>query len=228
MASGRANTGAPVLEVRDLGVIDYDEATRVQEARVDACLAGAPDCLFLLEHPAVYTMGRAAEDRHLGQAPQTGIRVVRSARGGQVTYHGPGQLVAYPVLDLGRHVRDVRAYVGRLEEVLIRSLAAWGIRGARIPGQPGVWVGARKIASIGIAIRRWVAWHGFALNVAETMEPFRAITPCGLAGVEMTSVEGEGPRVALPEARAVVLRSFVDVFAYGDVRATVEDVEAWA
>jgi len=228
MVSTDLAAGERLLEVHDLGLVDYAAATRLQETQVDACLRGAPDRLFLLEHPSVFTMGRAADARHLGTAGRTGIPVVRSARGGQVTYHGPGQLVAYPVLDLARHVRDVRAYVGSLEEVVIRTVATWGARGLRIQGQPGVWVGSRKIASVGIAIRRWVAWHGLALNVDPEMGPFRAITPCGLAGVEMTSLAAEGVGVRMADVRRALVRSFVEVFAYEAVRYGGDDAgQAW-
>jgi lipoate-protein ligase B len=211
-ASGR------VLEVADLGVVAYEDASRIQEARVEACLAGAPDALLLLEHPPVYTVGRAGDVRHLGSAAASGIPIVRSARGGQVTYHGPGQLVAYPIVDLGRHRRDVHAYVSRLEAVVIRALGSWGIDGRREPGRPGVWVGARKIASIGIAIRRWVAWHGLALNVAADVAPFARITPCGIGGLEMTSVAIEGGPGTVSEARPVLARAFADELGYVAVR----------
>ena len=212
MASGACDRR--VLEVHDLGVVDYGTATRLQEARVDACAQGAPDAIFLLEHPPVYTLGRGAEVRHLGSAAQTGIPIVRSARGGQVTYHGPGQLVAYPIVDLGRRGRDVRAYVSGLEDAVIRMLGTLGLVGTRWPGNPGVWVARRKIGSIGIAVRRWVTWHGVALNVRAETAPFAAITPCGIAGLEMTSIEAEGVAVSMGRARAAFLDAFVDVFGY--------------
>ncbi len=206
-----------VLEVTDLGLVPYDEASRLQEARVEACLAGAPDALFLLEHPPVYTLGRAGDATHLGRAAASGVPIVRSERGGQVTYHGPGQLVAYPVLDLGRQGRDVRAYVARLEKTIVRTLARWGIVGRCEPGRPGVWVGARKIASIGIAIRRWVAWHGLALNVGTDLDAFDLITPCGISGLAMTAVATEGGPGDVGAARAVLLEEFVAEFGYGRV-----------
>jgi len=207
-------TGGSRLEVVDLGVVDYDEASRIQEARVEACRAGAPDALLLVEHPAVYTLGRAGDARHLGEASVSGIPVVRSARGGQVTYHGPGQLVAYPILDLRRHGADVRAYVCRLESAVIRALARWGVPGRREPGRPGVWVESRKIASIGIAVRHWVTWHGFAINVGADLEPFGRITPCGIEGLRMTALALEGGPTTVPEVRPVVVECFMAEFGF--------------
>ena len=208
-----------ILEVGRAGLVGYAEALDWQESLRDRALAGGPDVLLLLEHPPVYTLGRGADATFLRDAAGGAVPVVRSTRGGQVTYHGPGQLVGYPILDLRRHRLDVRWYVTALEEVLIRTLGGFDITGGRRPGAPGVWVGDRKIASIGIALRRWCTWHGFALNVACDLAPFRAITPCGLAGVEMTSLQREGGVPADVEAVAgVVLRSFGSVFGYAGVR----------
>lgn len=211
-----------VLEVADLGVVPYEEAARIQEDRVEACLAGAPDALLLLEHPPVYTLGRAGDPRHLGRARESGIPIVQSARGGQATYHGPGQLVAYPIVDLGRHGRDVGAYVARLEGAVLRALAGWGIAGRREPGRPGVWVGPRKIASIGIAIRRWVAWHGLALNVGPALEPFAHITPCGIEGLAMTSVGLEGGPATVAEAGPALVGALATELGYERVRPLAE------
>lgn len=193
------------LEVADLGVVEYEEASRIQEARVEARLRGAPDALLLVEHPPVYTVGRAGDGRHLGTAALSGIPIVRSARGGEATYHGPGQVVAYPIVDLGAQGRDVRAYVRRLESAILRVLATWRVPGRREPGHPGIWVGSRKIASIGIAIRRWVAWHGLAINVGPDVEPFARITPCGIAGLQMTSLGLEGGPATTAEVRPVLV-----------------------
>jgi len=202
------------LEVVDLGVVGYEDACRIQEARVEASLAGAPDALLLVVHPPVYTVGRGGDLRHLGTAATSGVPVVRSARGGQVTYHGPGQLVGYPIVDLRRRGSDVRAYVCALESAIIRALAAWGIGGRREAGRPGVWVGSRKIGSIGIAVRRWIAWHGFALNVTADLGAFGRIAPCGIEGLQMTSVADEGGPSTLDEVRPVIIDAFAAELRY--------------
>lgn len=209
----------PILEVSHLGVIGYDAATRLMEERVDVCFAGAPDALYLLEHLPVYTLGRGADPRYAEGAWASDVPVVRSGRGGQVTYHGPGQLVAYPVVDLRRHGCDVGAYVGRLEAVVIRTLETWGIAGRREPEHPGVWVGDRKIASIGIAVRRWIAWHGLALNVGPEIAPFERIVPCGIAGLRMTAVALEGGPDSVAAVAAPLARVFAAEFGHDAVES---------
>jgi len=205
--------GEDGLRVVRLGRVDYAAATRLQEDAVRRRLAGGPDLLFLLEHPPVYTLGRGADARFLGGAIDGSVPVVRTARGGQVTYHGPGQLVGYPVVDLRAHRPDVHWYVRELEAVLIDALATCGVRGGRREGYVGVWVdGVRKIASIGVGIRRWVTWHGFALNVGLDLRPFEAITPCGIAGVQMTSVAAEGGPDDLARVADAVEQAFVRRF----------------
>jgi len=202
------------LEIGRPGRIDYATALAWQESLAEGVLAGAGDVLLLLEHAPVYTLGRGADARFLGAATDGGIEIVRVGRGGQVTYHGPGQLVGYPILDLGRHRRDVGWYVRALEAVLVRALETLGVRGERRVGSPGVWVGARKIGSIGVQIRRWVTWHGFALNVGDDLRAFDAITPCGLEGVQMTSVSREGGTSDVEVAADAVLDAFVHVLGY--------------
>jgi lipoyl(octanoyl) transferase len=213
------------LAVARPGRVDYDVATRWQERLVERRLAGdATDALLLLEHPAVYTLGRGADPRFLGRGAEGDVPVVRSSRGGQVTWHGPGQLVGYPILDLRGHRQDVRWYVREVEQVLIDALATLGIGSGRVDGLPGVWVdGRRKIGSVGIAIRRWVTWHGFALNVAPDLAGFAAITPCGIDGVEMTSVAREGDDATLGRVTDIVLAAFAARFGYGRFVALVED-----
>lgn len=202
------------LAVSRPGRVEYAQVVAWQEALVERRLCGGDDTLLLLEHTAVYTLGRGADPAFLGEAARGDVPIVRSSRGGQVTYHGPGQLVGYPILDLRGHRLDVRWYVGQLESVLLGALAALGLAGRRVDGAPGVWVGERKIASIGIAIRRWVTWHGLALNIGEDLAAFERITPCGIAGVRMTSLAREGVRVTLDEAADLVLEQFVRVFGY--------------
>jgi len=185
-----------VLEVIEAGLVPYDIALAWQRdlarSRIDGRLDH--DVLLLLEHPPVFTVGRSARGRPL---PDTGsIEVVEVERGGDVTYHGPGQLVGYPILDLTQHRPDVHWYLRTLEQTLIAALAELGIPAERRAGYTGVWTrgGERKIASIGVHVKRWVTWHGFALNVTTDLSAFGRVVPCGIAGVEMTSVQGEGGR----------------------------------
>jgi len=180
--------------------VPYDQALALQEeivARKAADLA-APDELLLLEHEPVYTIGRTPDQSSLrvpAGSPDIGTHlpypVVQINRGGQATYHGPGQLVGYPLLDLKTRGQDLHRYLRGLEEVLIVLLAEYGVVGERREGMTGVWVGGRKIASIGVGVRKWISMHGFALNVSGDLAAFSAITPCGLSGVEMTSVSRE-------------------------------------
>ncbi|MFP8876000.1 MAG: lipoyl(octanoyl) transferase LipB [Myxococcota bacterium] len=219
---------APRLLVEDLGRVPYAEALALQEAALTARRRGErPDTLFLLEHPPVVTLGRGSRKGHLRDSPEAlrarGFEVFEARRGGDVTYHGPGQLVGYPVLDLSaRGERDLHAYLRSLEDLLVTALASLGLPARTVPGYTGVFVGEgealpgrfpRKLASIGVGVRGWVTWHGFALNVDVQLEAFEAIVPCGLEGVEMTSVErelGAGVPADLPaRAREAVRASFL-------------------
>ncbi len=192
-------TNALTLRVEWLGRISYQAALARQEVLVGAKITApdtAPDTLLLLEHEPVYTMGRS-RDRSSLQAPAALPYPVETVgRGGQATFHGPGQLVGYPILNLGERGKDLHLYLRALEEILIDALAALGVTGERREVMTGVWVGPRKIASIGVGVRRWVSLHGFAINVVggEALAPFQAITPCGISGVEMTAVETEARR----------------------------------
>ncbi len=205
---------ATALQVGCPGRVEYERAVVWQEALVERRLGGGPDVLLLLEHPPVYTLGRGADPRHLGDAGGDRIPVVRTHRGGQVTYHGPGQLVGYPILGLRDLRPDVRWYVRMLEETLVAALGDLGIVAGRREGLTGVWVENRKIASLGVAVRRWVTWHGFALNVGLDLGGFGAITPCGIEGVRMTSVAHEGGPASVEEVLPVVLARFVAQFGY--------------
>ena len=215
-----------LLEVAIPGRVDYDEALAWQERLVTRRLAGGPDSLLLLEHPPVYTLGRSADARHLRIAAAGDVPIRKVARGGQVTYHGPGQLVGYPIVALAAQGRDVHRYLRSLEEVVIAALAAFGIPGERIPGLTGVWVRGRKVASIGIAVRRWVAWHGFSINVGRDLGGFASITPCGIRGVEMTSVAREGGPDDVARVIPVVLGRFVALLGYGAWRLVTLDAQA--
>jgi lipoate-protein ligase B len=211
------------LEVAAPGRVEYERAVAWQEALVARRLAGGSDALLLLEHPPVYTLGRGADPIHLGLAAETGAPIVRTHRGGQVTYHGPGQLVGYPILDLRRRRPDVRWYLRTLEGVLVAALADLGVAAEARAGLTGVWVGTRKIASIGVALRRWVSWHGFALNVGDDLGGFDAITPCGITGVQMTSVAREGGTASVDVAREAVLARFLETFGYEGARPLADD-----
>jgi len=204
------------LDVGVAGCVDYRRALAWQEALLDRRLRGGADALLLLEHPPVYTLGRRADRRHLGAAADGPVPVVETGRGGEVTYHGPGQLVGYPILGLGDLRPDLHWYLRTLEAAIVRALADLGVSGAGpVPGRTGVWVdGRRKICSIGIAVRRWVTWHGFALNVGPDLSGFVPITPCGLSGVEMTSVAREGGTADVATVRAHVLDRLVTAFGY--------------
>lgn len=203
-----------------LGRIPYREAVELQlEVREGVKRGTGPEHLLLLEHPPVYTLGRNASMADILAGPEwlaaRGIEVAECDRGGQVTYHGPGQLVGYPILNLSPDRRDVRRYVRDLQEVLIRTLAEYGVRAERRDGQAfvGVWVGEEKIASIGVHLSRWVTTHGFALNVSTDLADFAGIIPCGLRGIGLTSVErltGRAP--SLPDIAAVCARHCGEIF----------------
>jgi lipoate-protein ligase B len=213
------------LSIRWLGRVPYAEALALQEEIVarKASDLGLPDELLLLEHEPVYTIGRTPDQSSLRMpagVPELGAHlphpVVQINRGGQATYHGPGQLVGYPLLDLRPRGQDLHRYLRGLEEVLIALLAVYGVVGERLEGMTGVWVKGRKIASIGVGVRKWISMHGFALNVGGDLQAFSAITPCGIAGVEMTSLSREAGREV--EVREVADR-LGPLFASFDVAA---------
>jgi lipoyl(octanoyl) transferase len=189
----------PDLWVSDLGQLPYGDALDLQRAVArDRILGLVPeDVLLLVEHPPVVTLGRSGRGEHLTASPAflaaRGVEVFEVERGGDVTFHGPGQIVGYPVIDLKRHRRDLHWYLRQLEGSLIDALASIGLDSEQRPGLTGVWTagGTRKIASIGVHARDWVTWHGFALNVSTDLSYFDLMVPCGIAGVEMTSVERE-------------------------------------
>jgi len=208
------------------GMVAYAEALEFQRAVARARIAGAieQDVLLLMEHPPVVTTGRSSKDRHLLASPdlleRRGIGLFDVERGGDVTFHGPGQLVGYPIIDLKRHRKDLHWYLRQLEQGLIDALGELGIAGERNVGYTGVWTHGRKIASIGVHARAWVTWHGFALNVSTDLSYFDLIVPCGIPGVTMTSVERELGRPC--DARLVedaVARAFGQVFDLEPKRA---------
>ena len=178
---------------RWLGRLPYAEALALQENLVAKKIAAPaePDTLLLLEHEPVYTIGRTPDRTSLGDLATLPHPLIVTGRGGQATYHGPGQLIGYPIFDLKKRGQDLHRYLREIEETLIALCAHCGVATQRREGLTGVWVGEKKIASIGIGVRRWVSMHGFALNVGGDLAPYRAITPCGISGVEMTSLERE-------------------------------------
>ncbi len=211
----------PGLLVAELGTVPYAEALELQRSVAAARISGeiAEDVLLLLEHPPVVTLGRASKAAHLVSSPQflasRGVELFEVERGGDVTFHGPGQLVGYPVIDLKRHRQDLHWYLRLVEEVLIRALSTLGIKADRNPGYTGVWTNGRKIASIGVHTRDWVTWHGFALNITTDLSYFDLIVPCGISGVQMTSVQRECaglPDQAVRHVAALVVDSFASVF----------------
>ncbi len=231
MAATAGPAAAPgiSLAVRDLGLVAYDDALAIQQQVADALHAGTgPDTLLLLEHPHVVTLGRNARAAHVllpeAELERRGVTLRSCGRGGDVTYHGPGQLVGWPVVRIPEGRRDVHRYVRDLEEGLIRALATFGIAGERSPGFTGVWVGRgpagenppekrEKVAAIGVRISRWVTTHGFALNVSTDLSYFRLITPCGISDRGVTSMEkllGAAP--AMSEVKAGIAAHLGDVF----------------
>jgi lipoyl(octanoyl) transferase len=171
----------------------YTDGLAMQENAVTAILSGEiGDTLFLLEHQPVYTIGRLRDQSSLREATSLPHPVFETNRGGQATYHGPGQLVGYPILDLNPRGRDLHLHLRLIEDALIAACADLGVSAGRREGMTGVWVQNRKLASIGVGVRKWVSMHGFAINVTrESLPPFLAITPCGLDGVSMTCLEAE-------------------------------------
>jgi lipoyl(octanoyl) transferase len=199
------------------GRLPYASAVTLQETLLARRQLGGEDFLILLEHPAVITLGRRSRTEHLLVSPdelaRRGIELAESGRGGDVTFHGPGQLVGYPIVDLNRFGRDLHAYLRRLEDVLLLTLSAFGVLGERIPGKTGVWVAGAKVASIGVGVRRWVSWHGFALNISTDLSGFTAIVPCGLPDVSMTTLERIlGRAVSIEEVEDQIIASFSAVF----------------
>jgi lipoyl(octanoyl) transferase len=202
----------------DLGLVPYREAWDLQRSLAGAVSQGAiPDTVVFLEHPPVVTLGRRTDSDELHVPKDAEIEVVETDRGGKSTFHGPGQLVCYPILDLKRHGKDVKKYVRDLEEALIRTTSALGVQSTRIAGLTGVWLEQppRKIASIGVHISRWVTTHGYALNVDLDPAPFTEwITACGLEDAAFTTLARElGRPVSVDETREPARQAFAEVFA---------------
>ena len=215
-----ASPAVPALEVRRLGTVPYGDALEIQRELVTQRQARrVSDVLLLLEHPHVITLGVDAGRSHdnvlvsLSELAERGVELREAPRGGNVTYHGPGQLVGYPVLDLNPDRRDVHRYVRDLEEVLIRTVRSFGVTATRITGLSGVWVGDLKLAAIGVRLSRWVTSHGFALNVSTDLDYFKLIHPCGLRDHGVTSLAAlTGCPLPIGEVESILAREFAAVF----------------
>jgi lipoyl(octanoyl) transferase len=217
--SRRVGAQGRILEVRHLGTVPYERSTELQREMVTRRRSGTvPDQLLLLEHPHVITLGSGSRPEHVLADPERrlrmGVELSRAGRGGDVTYHGPGQLVGYPILDLKPDRKDVHRYMRDLEEVLIRVLAGYGIPSRREEGKTGVWTSSGKVAAIGIRVSSgWITSHGFALNVATDLSFFDAIVPCGIADAGVTAMEQLlGCPVSVGEVAGRTAEAFADVF----------------
>ena len=214
----RQSKSLMICHVEHLGLVNYTDGLFLQRERVAARKAGTiPDTLLLLEHPHVYTLGRNAKKDNILLSTELlaarGVQVFDIDRGGDVTYHGPGQLVGYPILDLAQHRRDIAWYMRSLEEVLIRVAGDYGIEAGRLAGAPGVWVGNDKLAAMGVHISRWVTSHGFAFNANTDLRYFEWIVPCGLRDKGVTSLQKLlSRRIEMDEVAEKVVLNFGRVF----------------
>jgi len=214
----QASQAFRLCEARWLGLVPYDDGLRLQESAVERLRSGeAPEQLLLLEHSHVFTLGRGADSSNIladqQQLESNSVEVHETGRGGDVTYHGPGQLVGYPIINLKPDRCDVHRYVRDIEEVLIRTIAEFGVTGTRIPGLTGVWVGGEKIGAIGVRIARWITSHGFALNVNTDLSYFKMIVPCGITDKGVTSLSRLlGRPIELRDVAQVTASQFAEVF----------------
>jgi lipoyl(octanoyl) transferase len=221
------------LWINRLGLLGYAEALDLQRAAARDRISGAipEDVLLLVEHPPVVTLGRSTKEKNLLVSPQLlaarGVELFEVERGGDVTFHGPGQLVGYPIIDLKRHRKDLHWYLRQVEEVLIVALGRIGIAAERNPGLTGVWTQGRKIASIGVHARDWVTWHGFALNVSTDLSYFDLMVPCGIEAVTMTSVARElGPGApGIDEVGSLVAVALAEVFGLSARWASLSGID---
>lgn len=210
-----------MFETEDWGLVPYEMAYQRQLEKVQARLASEiSDTLVFTEHPPVYTLGRRKEAQQnllldSQKLEAKGIQLIQTNRGGDITYHGPGQIVGYPIINLENH-KDLHAYLRNLEQVLINSLGYLGLAASRRPSKTGIWLENRKIAAIGVAVKQWVTYHGFALNVLNDLAPFKDIVPCGISPEEgtVTSLAQELPRtnLDLKEVKAIIKAEFEKTF----------------
>lgn len=227
------NTGAePVLRVVDLGHRAYGPVLELQEQTVEERKAGRiPDTLLLVEHDPVYTLGRNARDGNIvasrDELRRMGVEVVKIGRGGDVTYHGPGQLVGYPIIDLKERGRSIVGYVDGLEQVILQVLKAYGVRGETDRKNRGVWVGDSKVAAIGVRVTRYVTMHGFSINVCPDLSYYRGIIPCGIRNKGVTSLHllVPGVEIDMDDVKKKVVKEFVEVFGYGDTEYRISNAQ---
>jgi lipoyl(octanoyl) transferase len=214
LGEGQESPERNCLRVVRLGLADYEPVWRRMQAFTDDRDDRTPDELWLVQHPAVFTQGQAGKAEHL-LAPGD-IPVIQVDRGGQVTYHGPGQIVAYPLVDIRRKGIGVRDFVCRIEEAIIRVLAEYDVSGERVEGAPGIYVNGEKIASLGLRVRRGRTFHGLAFNIDMDLEPFSRINPCGFAGLRVTRLSDLAP-VVFEEAEQKLVRHLARQLRYSDV-----------
>lgn len=218
-----------ILTYSDLGFIDYKEAWDLQyEVHAKRVSGDAKDFLFLLEHPNTYTLGKTAHKENLMGSEkylkENNISVYDIDRGGDITYHGPGQIVGYPIIDLNNWYKDTHKYLRALEEVIIKTCSEYGIDCGRNEKHTGVWIRDKKIAAIGIKVSRWVTMHGFAFNVNTDLNLFSGIIPCGIQDKTVTSLKEElGHEIDVLEVKAKLLNNFIKVFNYGEVKTMQSD-----
>ena len=209
----------PRLTVRRLGLADYAPVWRAMQAFTDGRDDATGDEFWLVQHPPVFTQGQAGRAEHV--LTPGDIPVIQVDRGGQVTYHGPGQIVGYPLIDLRRLGIGVKDFVNRIEEALIRVLAGHGVTGERVAGAPGIYVAGAKIASLGLRVRRGCSFHGLAFNIDMDLEPFRRINPCGYAGLEVTQLSALAP-VEIAAVERQLIEEFSALLGYSDVAYETE------
>lgn len=207
-----------MFDVLNLGRQGYQEAWNRQLEIAKTVDSGGPDMLVFVEHPPVLTLGANFHEENLlvsrAELDQMGIEIIKTDRGGDITFHGPSQLVVYPIFDLNRHGRDLHRWLRGLEQVVIDALSAFGIKGRRFAPNTGVWVQDRKIAAIGIKVKRWVSIHGIALNCNNDLSPFKLIVPCGIEGYGVTSLTLEaGREIGIAEAQTAMVAAFSRVFS---------------
>ena len=207
------------LEIIDLGTCPYGKAWDIQKELHAKRVAGEiPDTLILVEHPHVYTLGKNANAQHLiatqDYLKSKGIEIYNVDRGGDITYHGPGQLVGYPIFNLKHHKESVSWYVHTVEQILINLLALYGISAKRIEKLTGVWVGDRKIAAIGMRVSKWVTMHGFALNVSTDLSLYDGIIPCGIVSKGITRIIDHNPDIQMKQVKRDVIDKFINLFEF--------------
>ena len=212
------------LNYCNIDVIDYKEAWQLQKDVLEArCNNKIKDTLFLLEHKNTYTLGKVADKNHLISTEKflndNDISVYEIDRGGDITYHGPGQIVGYPIINLNDWKKDTHKYLRALEEVIIKTCNNYGLKAERNKKYTGVWIEDRKIAAIGIKVKKWVTMHGFAINVNTDLSLFNGIIPCGIEDKDVTSLKNElGKKIDISKVKEILLSNFKDVFAYNEIK----------